>query len=56
MGLFKWLARRGAVGGTARWAADSFLLFRGQHRSRASLPDREIFRLMVAARVQNPSR
>jgi hypothetical protein len=52
MGLMKWLARRGSVGRIARWAGDGYLVVRGQHRSRASLSDREIFRMMVAARFQ----
>jgi len=53
MGLMKWLARRGTVGKTARREADSLLSIRGQHRSRASLPEKALFRLMVAARFKD---
>jgi hypothetical protein len=53
MGLMKWLARRGTVGKAARREADSFLSIRGQHRSRASLPEKALFRLMVAARFKD---
>ena len=52
MGLRKWLARRGAAGTIARREADSFLSIRAQHRTRASLPDKGLFRLMIAARFK----
>jgi hypothetical protein len=53
MGLIKWLSRRGTVGKIARREADSFLTIRGQHRSRASLPDKGLFRLMISARFKD---
>jgi hypothetical protein len=52
MGLLKWMARRGAVGGTARWAADGYLHFRRQHPARTVYSDNEIFRLMILARYR----
>jgi hypothetical protein len=52
MGLMKWLARRGVVGKTARREADSFFSIHGQHRSRTSLSDRGLFRLIILARFK----
>jgi len=50
MGLLKWLSRRGAVGGTARWAARNYLA------ARQSLPesssDADAYRLMISARYK----
>jgi hypothetical protein len=52
MGLLKWMARRGAVGRTARRAAGCYLHFRRQHPSRTVYSDNEIFRLMILDRYR----
>jgi len=51
--LINWFARRGAVGGTARWAAKLYEFFRQRHPSRSEFPDNAIFRLMVVTRFEN---
>ena len=50
MGLTKWLARKGAVGGTARWAGKGYKFFRQRHPDPNDCSDNDIFRLMVATR------
>jgi hypothetical protein len=52
MGLAKWFARRGAVGGTARWAANGYRFFREPHPDPEEDPDSVIFRLMIAHRYE----
>lgn len=52
MGLAKLLARRGAVGGTARWAANGYHFFRQRHPDSAEFPDSVIFRLMIVHRYE----
>ena len=53
MGLRKWLARTGAPGGTARWAAKGYAFFRSRHPADdPDFPDAVIFRLMVATRYE----
>lgn len=52
MGLMKWLARRGAVGGTARWAANGYRFFRQRHPDKSEVPDNSIFRLMIVNRYE----
>jgi hypothetical protein len=52
MGFMKWLARRGNVGGAARWAANGYKFFRLRHPDKAECPDSDIFRLMIASRFQ----
>jgi len=53
MGLIaRWLARRGAVGGTARWAVNGYRFFRSRHPKSDQFPDPTIFRLMIADRLQ----
>ena len=52
MGIKRWLARRGAVGGTARWAANGYKLFRKRHPDRDAFSDKDIFRLMVVSRYE----
>lgn len=48
----KWVARRGAVGSTARWAAKAYRHYRTLHPDRATVPDTEIHRLMIEARYK----
>lgn len=48
----KWVARVGAVGGTARWAAKGYRFFRERHPDRDAFSDRNIFRLMIVHRYQ----
>ena len=52
MGLKEWLARRGAVGGTARWAAKGYKFFRQRHPNSQEFPDSAIFRLMIVTRYE----
>ena len=52
MGIRRWLARRGAVGGTARWAANSYKFFRKRHPDRHAFSDKNVFRLMVVSRYE----
>lgn len=52
MGLTRWLARRGGVGGTARWAAKGYNFFRQRHPDPQELSDPELFRLMVMMRYK----
>lgn len=52
MGFTKWLARRGAVGGTARWAANGYRFFRQRHPDCDEFNDSSIFRLMIVHRYQ----
>jgi hypothetical protein len=53
MGIGKWLARRGAVGGTARWAASGYRSFRQRHPNPADMSDVNIFRLLIVTRYEN---
>ena len=50
MGITKWLARKGAVGGTARWAGNGYRFFRQRHPDPNQVSDNDIFRLMVRTR------
>ncbi len=52
MGLAKLLARRGAVGGTARWAANGYHFFRQRHSDSQEFADSAIYRLMIVARYE----
>lgn len=52
MGIMKWLAKKGNVGGTAQWAAQAYLSIRAGN-PRATLD--EIMRQMVATRYLAPS-
>ena len=52
MGIGKWLARRGAVGGTARWAANGYKFFRQRHPDPQDFSDSQIFRLMIVTRYE----
>ncbi len=52
MGFMKWLARIGAVGGTARWAARTYEFFRRRHPDSSEIPDNSIFRLMIVQRYE----
>ena len=52
MGLMKWIARRGAVGGTARWAAKGYDFFRRRHPDKSEFTDNSIFRLMIVTRYE----
>ena len=52
MGIKRWLARRGAVGGTARWAANGYKFFRQRHPDPKEFSDTNIFRLMVVTRYE----
>lgn len=52
MGILKWLARKGAVGGTARWAGKTYLSIRAANPE-ATLD--EIISQMVAARYRSSS-
>ncbi len=51
MGLAKWLARRGAVGGTAQWAANGYHFFRRRHSDSQEFPDSAIYRLMIVTKI-----
>ncbi len=52
MGLKSWLARKGAVGGTARWAAKGYDFFRNRHPDQSEFSDASLFRLMIVARYE----
>ncbi|MEW5929572.1 MAG: hypothetical protein AB1941_19125 [Gemmatimonadota bacterium] len=52
MGIAKWLARRGAVGGTARWAANGYKFFRQRHPDPQDFSDSQVFRLMIVTRYE----
>lgn len=52
MGFMKWLARRGNVGGTARWAATSYKFFRQRHPDVNEFSDSDIYRLMIVQRYE----
>ena len=52
MGFKRWLARRGAVGGTARWAANGYRFFRQRHPDPKEFSDNTLFRLMVVNRYK----
>ena len=52
MGFMKWLARRGSVGGTARWAATSYKFFRQRHPDVNEFSDSDIYRLMIVQRYE----
>ena len=49
MGLLDWFARRGNVGGTARWAAAAFVHFREELPSSAGTT--EVYRAMTLHRI-----
>jgi hypothetical protein len=52
MALLKWFSRRGAVGGTARWAADTYFYFRTIQPSLDNVAESEIFRQMIELRYK----
>ena len=52
MGFKRWLARRGAVGVTARWAANGYRFFRQRHPDPKEFSDNTLFRLMVVNRYK----
>ncbi len=52
MGLLKWFSRLGAVGGTARWAANGYKFYRQRHPDKTEWPDIAIFRLMIVSRFE----
>lgn len=52
MGFSKWLARKGAVGGTARWAANGYEFFRKRHSDKNEYKDSDIFRLLIVSRYE----
>ena len=52
MGIKRWLARRGAVGGTARWAINAYQFFRQRHPDPQEFSDNDLFRLMVVTRYE----
>lgn len=49
------LARAGAVGGTARWAAKGYKFFRQRYPEREGISDQNVFRLMIGHRYQTLS-
>lgn len=51
-GMKESLARAGAVGGTARWAAKGYKFFRQRYPEREGISDQNIFRLMIGHRYQ----
>ena len=54
MGIMKWMARKGAVGGTARWAAQGYAAFANQSPN-IDAPD--LYRALIAHRyavIPNP--
>lgn len=53
MGFKSWIARRGTVGGTARWAANGYKMFRQRHVDPAEFTDASLFRLMVVTRYES---
>jgi hypothetical protein len=52
MGIMKWLARKGAVGSTARWAGNTYMSI---HASNPNATLDEIMSQMVTARYRSPS-
>jgi hypothetical protein len=52
MGFLKFIGRLGAVGGTARWAARGYKLFRLQN-SGPETTDTDIFRQLLCSRYRN---
>ena len=50
MGMLKWIARRGAVGGTARWAAKGYKHCRSQWPP--STTDADIFKILLEHRFK----
>lgn len=52
MGIKRWLARRGAVGGTARWATNAYQFLRQRHPDPQEFSDEDLFRLMVVTRYE----
>lgn len=52
VGFKSWIARKGAVGGTARWAANGYKFFRQRHPDPCQFPDASLFRLMVVTRYE----
>jgi hypothetical protein len=52
MGLKSWLARKGAVGGTARWAANVYKFFRNRYPDQCLVPDADLFRFMIVTRYE----
>lgn len=54
-GMKESLARAGAVGGTARWAAKGYKFFRQRYPEREGISDQNVFRLMIGHRYQTLS-
>lgn len=53
MGRFlKWIARKGAVGGTARWAAQMYRLLREEYPRFKTESPAVTYRMMIARRFQ----
>lgn len=50
MGLLKFMARLGAVGGTARIIAKQFLFYKNLHKNNESITDLVIYRLIIQDR------
>jgi len=47
MGMMKWMARKGAVGGTARWAAQGYAVFVHQN---PNIDASELYRTLIKHR------
>ena len=52
MGLLKFFARFGAVGGTARWAARWYKMLRAQEPDTKKATDADLFRIMLRERFR----
>jgi len=52
MGFKSWIARKGAVGGAARWAANGYKFFRQRHPDPSEFSEASVFRLMVTTRYE----
>ena len=50
MGLFKWISRAGSVGGTNRWAIETYKALRKENPDPCVVSDMELFRRMVEFR------
>jgi len=52
MGLMKFLARKGAIGGTARLIAKQYNRYRRIHGNKDEMPDYAIYRLIIMDRFK----
>lgn len=52
MGLKRWLAKIGAVGGTARWAANGYKFLRQRYTDSVEFTDSSLFNRMVVTRYE----